>query len=193
MVRKDLDWHDALEAARAGLAWQSSIVTVYADRVEVTRRDSMYGETLGEPWRVDFPFHHDPVAPYIVADVALAPQFQEGAKVEVSEREGTRMPDRSKERQVWIAFPAAIGDGPYARVFYYKVEALDSTGGTLKERKVMQRDVAFAEQRTVRTNGWCVFARDELPRGVKIRFRVYPQNTSGKEGRPIVSEPVSIL
>ena len=37
-----------------------------------------------------------------------------------------------------------------------------------------------------------VFAKDELPRGVALRFRVYPQNTSGKEGRPITSEPITL-
>ncbi len=181
-----------MPSARVGRAWQASIVTVYANRVEVTRRDYMYGESIGEPWLMDFPFRHDPGSPYLVADSARAPQFPEGAKVTVSEQEGPRQPDRVNEMQMRVVVPAAIGDGPYARVFYYRVEVLDAEGRTLKERKVVQQDLAFAERRTIKTNGWCAFAKEELPKGVELRFRVYPQNTSGKEGRPITSAPVTI-
>ena len=178
--------------ARVGRAWQASIVTVYADRVEVTRRDYMHDESLGAPWRVDFPFRHDREAPYVIADSARAPQFPQDAKVSVSKKDGTRRPDNAKEKQVWVSVPAAVGDGPYARVLYYRVEVLDAAGRTLRVRKVVQQDIAYAEMRTIRTKGRCVFANDELPKGVQLRFRVYPQNTSGKEGRPITSAPFTI-
>ena len=181
-----------MPSVRGGKAWQASIVTVYADCVEVTRRDYLNDESLGEPWRIDFPFRHNAEAPYLIADAARAPQFPEGAKVKVAEKNGERQPDRVEEAQVHLTMPAALGDGPHARVFYYRVEALDAVGKVLKERRVVQQDAALAEMRTVKTDGWCVFAKDELPKGVPIRFRVYPQNTSGKEGRPITSEPISL-
>ena len=181
-----------MPAASSGRAWQASIVTVYADRVEVTRRDYCNDESLGAPWRIDFPFRHDSEKPYLVADSACAPQFPAGAKVEVSEREGRRMPDRVKEPQVHITVPVAIGDGPYARAFYYRVEALDAADKVVLERKVAQEHTAYAEARTCQTKGWCAFAKDELPKGVALRFRVYPQNTSGKEGRPITSAPITL-
>lgn len=181
-----------MPSASSGRAWQASIVTVYADRVEVTRHDYCYDESLGAPWRIDFPFRHDSEKPYLLADSARAPQFPAEAKVAVAEQEGKRMPDRVKEPQVRITVPAAIGDGPYARTFYYRVEVLDAAGKVLKDRKVVQQDAALAEMRTVKTDGWCVFAKDELPRGVALRFRVYPQNTSGKEGRPLTSEPITL-
>ena len=112
--------------------------------------------------------------------------------MKIAEKNGKRQPDHVKEAQVHITMPAAIGDGPYARVFYYRVEVLDAAGKVLKDRKVVQQDAALAEMRTVKTDGWCVFAKDELPRGVALRFRVHPQNTSGKEGRPITSEPITL-
>ena len=176
--------------ARSGTSWQASIVKVYCDRVEVTRHDYLNDESLGEPWRIDFPFTYDAKAPYLIADAARAPQFQGGAKVTVSEKTGKRQPDLAMEPQVYVTVPAAVGDGPHARVFYYRVEVLDAEGKTLKERKVVQRDLALAEMRTVKTVGWCVFAKDELPKGIAIRFRVHPQNTSGREGRAITSAPV---
>ena len=181
-----------MPSVRGGKAWQASIVKVYADRVEVTRRDYQNDDSLGERWRIDFPFRHNAQAPYLIADAARAPQFPEGAKVKVAEKNGKRQPDHVKEAQVHITMPAAIGDGPYARVFYYRVEVLDAAGKVLKDRKVVQQDAALAEMRTVKTDGWCVFAKDELPRGVALRFRVYPQNTSGKEGRPLTSEPITL-
>ena len=187
---KDVFRH--MPSVRGGKAWQASIVKVYADRVEVTRRDYLNEESLGEHWRIDFPFRHNAQAPYLIADTARAPQFPEGAKVKIAEKNGKRQPDHVKEAQVHITMPAAIGDGPYARVFYYRVEVLDAAGKVLKDRKVVQQDAALAEMRTVKTDGWCVFAKDELPRGVALRFRVYPQNTSGKEGRPITSEPITL-
>ena len=187
---KDVFRH--MPSVRGGKSWQASIVKVYADRVEVTRRDYLNEESLGEHWRIDFPFRHNAEAPYLIADTARAPQFPEGAKVKIAEKNGKRQPDHVKEAQVHITMPAAIGDGPYARVFYYRVEVLDAAGKVLKDRKVVQQDAALAEMRTVKTDGWCVFAKDELPRGVALRFRVYPQNTSGKEGRPITSEPINL-
>ena len=178
--------------ASVGCAWQASIVALYSDRIDVTRRDYRYGESIGETWRIDFPFRHNSAAPYLLADSARAPQFPEGAGVIVEERVGMRQPDMAEERQITVKMPAARGDGPYARVFYYRVEVLDADGVVLKESKVVQEDVAFAERRTLRTQGWCTFAVDELPRGRPLRFRVYPQNTSGREGRPITSKPVTL-
>ncbi len=178
--------------APVGKAWQASIVTVYADRVEVTRRDYLNDEPLGEPWSIGFPFRHDANAPFIVADAARAPQFPEGAKIKIAEKKGPRQPDGVKEEQVQLSVTAAVGDGPHARVFYYRVEVLDADGRKLAERKVAQGDIGFSEERTRRTDGFCCFGRDELPKGVPLRFRIFPLNTSGREGRPMTSEPLTL-
>ena len=181
-----------MRSAQVGRAWQASIVKVYADRIVVTRRDYLNDESLGAPWYIDFPFRHDAEHPFLVADAARAPQFPKGAKVTVAEKMGKRQPDNVKEAQVHLSVPAAIGDGPHARVFYYRVEVLDADGKTLLERKAVQDEIGFAEERTIKTDGKCGFAKDELPKGVALRFRVYPQNTSGKEGRPITSDPITL-
>ena len=179
--------------ASSGGAWQASIISVYADRVVVTRHDYRHDEPLGEPWRLDFPFRHDSAAPYLVADAALAPQFPEGAAVKVLERKGLRRPDRLEERQVWVKVPAAVGDGSHARAFYYRFEVLDdATGKTLMERKVVQDDTSLAEPRTRLKDGWCAFAKAELPVARTVRFRVCPMNTSGRAGRPVESAPFMV-
>ena len=68
-----------MPSVRGGKAWQASIVKVYADRVEVTRRDYQNDDSLGERWRIDFPFRHNAQAPYLIADAARAPIAITGA------------------------------------------------------------------------------------------------------------------
>ena len=178
---------------QSGGAWQASIITVRPGRVEVARRDYRYGEDIGEPWRLDFPFRHDKAAPYMVADAARAPQFRPGAAVAVKEGMGKRRPDHVKERQVHVSVPAAWSDGPHSRAVYYRFEVLDAaTGNMLMQRKVIQDFLSLAEPRTCEKPGWCAFARDELPAGKALVFRVYPLNAAERAGRPLESAPFTV-
>ena len=169
-------------------AWQASIITVYSDHVEVDRREYRMGEQLGAPWTLDFPFRHNKAKPFMVADAARAPQFPAGAVVEISERVGTRRPDKAKEAQIVLSVPSAAGDGPHARTFHYEFEVVDaSTGAVVAVRRTLQEMVYYSEARALERKGWCAFAKYELPQGMPLRFRVTPCNAAGRKGSPLES------
>ena len=169
-------------------AWQASIITVYPDRVEVDRREYRMGEQLGAPWTLDFPFRHNKAKPFMVADAARAPQFPAGAAVEITERVGTRRPDKAKEAQVVLSVPSAAGDGPHARTFHYEFEVVDAaTGAVVAVRRTLQEMVYYSEARALERKGWCAFAKYELPQGMPLKFRVTPCNAAGRKGSPLES------
>lgn len=176
-----------------GKAWQASVVTVYADRLTIDRRDYLNGESLGEPWEMAFPFVHDAKKPYLVAQAARAPEFAAGAKVAIERKRGKRRPDGVEEDQVWVKTTAARGDGAHARVISYRFAAIDAeTGRLLVEKRVLQDWIACSEDRAARRPAWCAFALSELPKGRALKFSVEPFNAAGRAGRAIKSEEFAI-
>ena len=171
---------------RSGGANLSSIVSVYPSRVVVSRWDHRFDEHVGEDWDLAFPFRHDRMCPFLVADGAAAPEFPADASVSVSEVEGKVYPTGTRERQVQLAFPCASSVGPHSRVVDYRVEVSRADDGTkLIERLVAQDGISLAEHRTQTYPGRCGFGADELPRGVRLVARVTPLNAGGKGGRPL--------
>ena len=171
-----------------GKAWQASVVTVFSNRVVVDRYDYLAGESLGEPWEVEFPFRHDAAKPYRIANAAKAPAFPEGAKVDISKIAGKRRPDRVAEEQIRVRVPTALGDGPYARTIFYRFAALDAaTGAKLLEKSILQDWLTCSERRAATRGARCSFVASEFPAGAKVKFSVTPFNAADLAGRPILS------
>ena len=104
---------------------------------------------------------------------AAAPEFPEGAKVEVSLR------PKSKER--------------YGRVVDYVFEALDAeSGDVLVRRKTLQDFYTCSEKQAMTEGGRCKFAVADLPAGKAVKFRVTPRNAAGKGGRSLTSDAVLV-
>ena len=183
-------WHSPKVS---GSSWQTSVISVYDDLVYVERFDLKHdiaGETLGEPWAVDFPFRHDRVHPYIVADEARPPRFGEGAKISFRKATGKRRPDRVKEAQLIVEVSeSAKSDGDHSRPAFYRFEILDEKNEVRFVREMVQENWPSCEKRSSAEKVVCHIALDELPEGLaSFKVRVTPQNASAKNGSPILSE-----
>lgn len=175
--------------APSGGAQQASILSVYSDRLVVTRHEYRYDEPLGEDWLVDFPFRHDKQNPCVIADAACPPEFPKGTVIDVKKTTGVVRPSGASERQVQFAFNAAVSNGPHSRVVDYRVVITKvETGDVVIERLVMQGMLGLSEKRTIRCAGFCAFGEAELPQGERLCVTITPINAGARSGRPITKE-----
>ena len=88
-----------------------------------------------------------------------------------------------------VTFPAAETRNK-CRVFEYEVQAVvadDDVEMVASTRRVIAEDFHVPASKAGRP-GKILFALDELPKGVHIRFDVRPLECFGKKGRPICSD-----
>lgn len=171
-----------MSGARSGGGQQSTVLSIFPDKVTFSRWEHKFDERLGEDWELGFPFRHDAKNPFIAREAA-APEFPAGAKAELVEAEGKTYPDKKTERQFHLKFPCASSVGPHSRVVDYAVDVRKADGSLLLERLVQQEFASLAEKRTMANPGWCAFGPDELPRGEKLTFSITPMNAVGRKGR----------
>ena len=171
--------------AKPGDAAQVSVMSIYPDRVVVSRHDVNHDEAIGDDWELPFPFRHNAERPYCIADNARPPQFAAGSEISLSFEMGECSPGHVRERQTVIRFPAARSDGPHSRVIDYRVRVTGAGGRSVIERLVQQDFLACAESRAVTHPGVCVFGPEELPVGETLSVGVAPLNCGGIAGRPI--------
>ena len=174
-----------MSAPPSGGAQQSSVLTVYRDRVVLSRYEDKYGEALGEDWDIPFPFPHDAAKPYRIAEAAVAPEFPMGAAIKVAEKDGFLYPVGTSEKQVILTFPSASSVGPHSRVMRYRVVVAKENGTAVIERIVSPAFVCLSERQSLMTPGVCAFGADELPHGEKLRVTVTPLNAGGRGGKSI--------
>lgn len=180
-----------MSAPPTGGAQQSSILTVYRDRVVLSRYEHKNGEPLGEDWDIPFPFPHDAAKPYVIAEAAAAPEFPAGAAIEVAEKNGFLYPAKTPEKQVVLTFPSASSVGPHSRVMRYRVTIAKADGTAVAEHLVAPPFICLAERRSLEARGTCAFGLGELPRGEKLVATVTPLNAGGKGGKALSGEFVA--
>lgn len=180
-----------MSAPPTGGAQQSSILTVYRDRVVLSRYEHKYGEPLGEDWDIPFPFPHDAAHPHVIAESAAAPEFSAGAAIEVERKSGFLYPDKTPEVQLQLSFPSASSVGPHSRVMRYRVVVTKADGAAVVERIVAPAFTCLSERRSLKAKGMCAFGPGELPRGEKLVATVTPLNAGGKGGKSISREFVA--
>ena len=174
-----------------GLFWgnynvrHGMVASVYDDCIVFERRDFLSDKPLGDDWVVPIPAKADGDFSYRKRKVAQpAPQFAAGAGVKVvggaaKNRAGKEFPS------ITVTFPPAnAGKG---RVYYYEVSAMDAEGSEIVTKRVLSEGWCdpIGGPRYVK-DGRCVFAKDELPKGVRS-FRVRPVGFFGARGRTIES------
>ena len=170
----------------AGGGQQASILSVYPDRVVVSRHEYRYDEPLGEDWDIPFPFPHDAAKPHVIAEAAAAPEFPAGATVEVAQRDGLLHPVGTPVRQVQLTFPSASSVGPHSRVVRYCVVITKAADGVrVLERVVAPSLSCLSERQSLKEPGTCAFGLDELPHGERLVASVTPLNAGGKAGKSI--------
>ena len=176
-------------AVESGKASQGSLVSVYRDKVIVERMEFYRGQILGDALELPLPLERHPDDPFVIAAQAPAPEFPEGAKVEVSLRPKSKDRLGRVEAQFKVWVPYAQKQGRFGRVVDYVFEALDAeSGDVLVKRKTLQDFYTCSEKKAMEEGGRCKFAVADLPAGKSVKFRVTPRNAAGKGGRSLVSE-----
>lgn len=165
------------ETAQIDGLCQVMILSLFPDRVEIVRHDCGIGEKAGPDWIVPHPCDG---AKKTGLNREAPPQFPEGAKIEVFEREGVNR-NGEKESQIAVSFPPAR---PYSavrgRVCDYEVSAMHPDGTRIVTQYVLSENY-FAPFRRISGNVECVFARDSIPPGVKPVWSVTPFGFGGED------------
>ena len=167
---------------------QGMLVSVFADRLEIERREFVFGERLGDDWIVPIPA--DGTFSYARrAAGRSAPAFAKDAKVEVAPADGEK-----GERKLVVRFPSARAvDG--CRVNEYEVTATlveDDFDLVQAQRRVLAADFHLPASKCGGGNS-CAFFVDELPKKGRYVFSVRPVECFGKKGAAIASVPVAVL
>ena len=174
---------------------QGMLLDVYDDRLVFERRDFLHdAELLGDDWVVPGLSSKEGVRECSCASrmaKAAAPEFPDGAKITLEERDGmspkTRTRTPEKERQLVVKFPAAVGADDLSRVFDYEV-AVDCIEADVKLRMATKRVYQPGAHKNVRRAAEapsCVFGMCELPEAT-FHISVTPMNSFGMRGKPLV-------
>lgn len=179
---------------------QGMLVKVFDDCVTFTRREFVYGGSLGDDWVLPLPSAEP--RPFDFARRAAAsraPQFPAGAKVSVRKVVARNRGGKAAggatveavEKDAWeVRFPAANAVAG-ARPLEYEVTAEPKTGEKAVRHVVAQGFNMPVGDGRAQGESFCVIAADSLPQGVDIRFSVRPLNSLGKAGGEIRGEWIS--
>ena len=160
---------------------QALFMTVYADRIVLSRRDVRHDSPMGADWIVPLPSPDGSCSAQARGARALAPAFPEGAAATVSERTGKNRAKKQVE-QVAVTFPPANARDGRPRALDYEVVA--SAEGFKLVRRVFPTRAYWAESED-REPSCCVFGRSELPADRTVAFTVRPANSFGAPGAPL--------
>ena len=163
---------------------QIMLLTLYPDRIEITRHDCGIGEKAGPDWIIPRPYAGSHVQPFGALANPGVPQFPADAKVSVAERTGTNRKGDS-ERQIVVSFPSAepSAEAP-GRAMEYEVSAIGPDGAEIVKEYVMATNY-FRPCSPVRGPVHCVFARDSVPADMKVSWKVVPLNFLHQAGKAI--------
>ena len=178
-------------------ARQGSVLTVFDDRIEITRHDFLSDEPLADDWIVPWPAaeRDRPFRPSRQKAAEKRPLFAASAKVEVRRCRRQNRAGESKEAFA-VDFPSATArTASRAQYFEVAVLLLSSSQPSAFNPQLMKRVSAKGFNRPRRRQPLCtecVFALDELPQATPFRFAVTPVASFGSRGEPILSEILRI-
>ena len=174
------------ENARVPNLSQIMILSLYPDRIEITRHDCGIGEKAGPDWMIPMPFAGNPAQPFGATAEPGVPQFPAGAKVSVAERKGKNREHR-QERQIVVSFPPAEPSSTSpGRAMEYEVAAIAPDGAEIVKEYVIATNY-FRPCSPVDGDEKCVFGKDSIPEGVKPVWKITPCNYLHQPGRAIMS------
>ena len=174
---------------RQGMLW-----SVYDDRIVVKRREFISNLDLGNEWVMPLPSAEP--RPFAFAEHAKshrAPEFPEGAKIEVAvvkaKNRGGASPDgkekipSEKKPSYKVVVPPVLKDDR-ARLFTLEFAA-EAKGGAKVEKVVLPDGYnhALAHEKNAKPHV-CYFRIADVGKG-DVRFTVTPVNCFGAKGRPL--------
>lgn len=176
-------------AATSRKGRQGMVVDVFADHLEVDRREFTLGLEAAPLVSVPLPADvNNPQGFAYAAQKARAgvPQFPVGAQATSARQEGSNSLGQ-KEPQIVVSFPSAVAGGDKGRVLLYRVEALDD-----KKNKVgtwqLAQELHFHPVSKIPTAMQLAIGADEVPAGTAVTFQIVPLGFFRQEGSPISCE-----
>ena len=167
---------------------QGMVVDFFEDRLEIDRREFVYGKSLGPKWTVPMMALRRDFSYSARAARRSAPRFAADAAVTV------RAVTADGRRTVEVGFPAAAAvDG--SRPFEYEITATlveDDVELVLAQRRVMDRRFHLPEGVGMTRPDTVRFDFTELKAAGRCRFEVRPLECFGLKGAAIVSEAVDL-
>ena len=175
--------HMANEVKANGLS-QVMILSLYPDRIEITRHDCGFDEPAGPDWVIARPVAGNSAQPFGAVASPEIPQFAAGAAVTVAERNGKDRNGKA-EAQIVVSFPPAQPSARASgRTLEYEVAAIAPDGSEIVKEYVVATNYLHP-CKEVEGRVECVFGRSSVPEGVKPRWRVTPCNFLHQPGRAI--------
>ena len=182
-----------MEPVRAGDCRCGQLMSVYDDRIVLTRRDFVSGLDLG-PDRV-MPLPVAESKPFAFTEHAKrfpAPSFAAGAEIKV-ERDTRKIRDGETEREIGVFnLTVPLAQQTFAnRVYRYELRVENGSGEVVLTRHVLAPDYHLPLAKAPAAFVVPV-PEDDLPESGECCFSVAPVNCFGKVGAPLRTAMVSI-
>lgn len=177
------------------------LVSVYSNRVVISRRDFVHDDALGSDWVVPLPVAKAKPYDFAVRTArATAPQFPSDAKVTVSGPADGKDRLGHAAKQLTVTFPAALHDADHSRAYDYEVvaEVKECDFCRVANTKRVYSPTYFLAPKHEAPTACCVFALNELNARKapfyepSVRFIVRAAESFGKASAPIVSDWISL-
>ena len=176
---------------------QGYFMTVYERGIVFRRWEFEYDLSLGPDWVVPFssfslPPDEKPFSPEQRRKALPVPSFAGDEKIVIAETSGK---DRAgnQHRMLKVSFPPVNGtDGRSPRATDYEVTAVLCQGDVervLCQKRVFSPRHMFGDRMDTEPVV-CLFSKEEVPDGWRIRWEVRPVNAYGAKGAPISLERV---
>ena len=158
---------------------QLLFMTVFSDRIVISRHDIANDASMGPDWLIPLPSPDGSCTAAARRARSRAPTFPAGAVATVT---GGRGKDRAKKErdEVVVSFPPASATDDRPRAFDYEVTA-SAEGFKPLVRRVFSTRPYWAEEKDVDMVR-CVFGQFELPNDRAVTFTVRPANCYGVAG-----------
>ena len=171
---------------------QGYFMTVYERGISFRRWEFEYDLSLGPDWIVPFasfalPPDEKPFAPARRAKDLPVPSFAGNEKIEFDDCKGKDRAGNPHD-MVKVSFPPVNGvDGRSPRATDYEVTAVLVQGDVervLCQKRVFSPRHMFGDKMDTEPVE-CLFSKEEIPDGWRIRYEVRPVNAYGAKGAPI--------
>ena len=160
---------------------QAMFMTVYSDKIVLSRRDIRHDAPMGMDWVVPLPSPDGSCSAEARMGLYAPPEFPEGAVAVVSERVGKNRAKKEME-QVVVTFPPAKSHDGRLRALDYEVTA--SAKDFKLVRRVFPTRAYWCEEKENEPSV-CVFGKFELPSDRPVTFTVRPADSFGTHGNPL--------
>ena len=168
---------------------QGLLVRVYGDCMTFSRRDFMYGRSLGEDWIMPLPSAEP--KPFAFAPRAareVVPEFSANAKVTVASVRVKPRGGKGSAKDAYAFTFQQVRDPRAARAMEYELTFTGADGkATARHMLADGFNMPFGDERTLTPRLTCTIAKDQLP-AAPFKVAVRAVTSLGRKSAPIEGE-----